>query len=64
MLLQFAIKDFLDDRKFNNASPVTIKGYSYDLNQFYRFITSKGKIDVEEITPRDIKEFSFTAKKS
>lgn len=62
LLLQFAIKDFLDDRKFNNASPVTIKGYSYDLNQFYTFITSKGKIDVEEITPRDVKEFFIYCK--
>lgn len=55
MLLKFAIKDFLDDRKFNNCSPQTITSYMYTLNQFYDYCIKSDVVRVEDVTGSPVK---------
>ncbi len=58
MLLQFAIKDFLEDREFQNLSPKTISTYRNTLTQFHQFCVEKLEIvDTKDITHSTIKSF-------
>ncbi|MBH0229541.1 tyrosine-type recombinase/integrase [Halobacillus yeomjeoni] len=59
MLIKFCIKEFLEDRKFKDLSPYTIKMYSQNLRLFLQHCTKKKIIDVEDVKPKDIKEFLY-----
>jgi len=62
LLLKFAIKEFLDDRDFNNLSKVTINGYSLTLEKFHDFCTKKEVVDVSDITTSLVKEYLLHCK--
>ncbi|ADL07744.1 integrase family protein [Thermosediminibacter oceani DSM 16646] len=57
ILFKFAIQDFLDDRKFKNLSPETLKGYEITLKEFHNYCTDNNLIDTSDITPRVIKNY-------
>lgn len=57
MLLKFATKDFLDDRKFKNASIYTLKGYEMSLSEFHDYCVENEIVDVEDITPSTVKGY-------
>lgn len=57
MLIQFAIKDFLDDREFKNVTPNTLTNYKIMLGQFQTFCLENEVVNVEDVTPNLIKKF-------
>lgn len=57
MLLKFAIQDFLEDRRFKNLSPATVKGYELFFKMFENYCSEKEIIDLDEITANTIKSF-------
>lgn len=57
LLLKFAIKEFLDDRDFNNLSKNTINGYTRILEKFHDFCVERNIVDVSDVTSSTIKEF-------
>lgn len=57
MLLKFAIQDFLEDRRFKNLSPTTVKGYELFFKTFENYCSKKEIIDLDEITANTIKGF-------
>lgn len=57
MILKYCIKEFIDEKKFQNISPKTLRNYSETLKQFYSFAVEKEIIEVTDITPRVIKSY-------
>ncbi|HHV73416.1 MAG TPA: tyrosine-type recombinase/integrase [Thermoanaerobacterium sp.] len=57
MLLKFAIKDYIDDRKFKNLSENTIDDYITTLKEFKKFCIDQQKVNIEDITTSDIKSY-------
>jgi len=62
LLLKFAIKEFLDDRDFNNLSKATIGGYSLILEKFHDYCIEKETVEVSDITPSLIKQYLLYCK--
>lgn len=50
MLLKFAYQDFIDDRKFKNATEKTIENYRLMLTEFINYCHEHGVVNVEDIT--------------
>lgn len=57
MLLKFAIKSFLDERKLNNVSPHTLDRYTRTLDEFHAFCVSEEIINVEEVMTPTVKKY-------
>jgi integrase/recombinase XerD len=57
LLLKFIIKDFLEDRKFNNCSPKTVTSYANTLNQFQEYCITKDYVNVDDITSATVKAY-------
>ena len=57
MLLKFAIKDFIEDRKLKNLSKQSIKSYTNTLNQFGEFSIDNGIVNIEDVTYATIKSY-------
>jgi integrase/recombinase XerD len=62
MLLKFSIKDFIEDREFNNLSPKTISSYNATLQEFQNYVSEK-VVDVADVTPSHIKSYLLYCKK-
>ena len=57
LLLKFTMKDFLDDRKFNNCSPKTVTSYANTLKQFQEFCITRDAVNIEDITSVTVKAY-------
>jgi len=57
MILKYGIKEFLEEKKFQNISPKTILNYSETLNQFYLFSINNEAIEIADVTPHFIKKY-------
>lgn len=57
MLLKFAIKSFLDEKKLNNVSPATMERYVGTTGEFHAFCVDQEIVNVEEVTPTTIKMY-------
>lgn len=57
LLLKFTIKDYLDDRKFNNCTSKTITSYANTLKQFQDFCITRDIVNVEDITATTVKAY-------
>ncbi len=57
LLLKFTMKDFLDDRKFNNCSPKTVTSYSNTLKQFQEFCMTRDIVNIEDISSATVKAY-------
>lgn len=62
LLLKYAIKEFLDDRDFNNLSPRTINAYSMNLEKFHGYCVTKEVVDLSDITSSLFKEYLLYCK--
>lgn len=57
MLLKFAYKDFLDDRRFKNTTKVNIRNYQTMLGEFVNYCTDNEVVNVEDITLNHVKSY-------
>jgi integrase/recombinase XerD len=57
MILKFAVKDFLEDREFQNLSPFTLKTYRRSLADFLRYCDGEGVHDTDGIGRRTVKGY-------
>lgn len=57
MLLKFAYQDFLADRQFKNSSAANIQNYKTLLGGFINHCIDNGKINVEDVTSANVKEY-------
>lgn len=57
MLLKFAIKDFIDDRRYKNMSNYTLAGYERTLSEFHDYCVQNDLVDTADISPSIIKRY-------
>lgn len=57
MLLKFAFKDFLDDRRFKNTTKVNITNYQTLLGEFINYCIEHGVVNVEDISQSHVKSY-------
>ena len=57
MLIKFAVKDFLADRKLKNVAPHTLSGYERTLNEFHQFCIESEIIDTSNVTHPLVKSY-------
>ncbi|MEQ8175269.1 MAG: phage integrase N-terminal SAM-like domain-containing protein, partial [Syntrophomonadaceae bacterium] len=57
MLLKYAIKDFQEDREFNQVSKATMTNYMGTLKEFHQYCLYHEFIDLAEITPQVVKQY-------
>lgn len=58
MILKYAIKEFIDDRRFKQVSVKTLSNYTNLLNEVYIYcIEQEERVDAEDITPSIVKSF-------
>ncbi len=57
MIVKFAVKDFLEDRKLQNLSPYTLKTYRRVLRDFEQFCGTSDVLKVEDINRLIVKGF-------
>ena len=57
LLLKFAIKDFLDDRRFNNLSKQSISSYENTLNDYHAFCVQQEGVNIEDVTANITKSY-------
>lgn len=58
MIIKYAIKEFIDDRKFKQLSSKTLSNYSNLLDEFYIYcIEQKEIVDVDDVMPTIVKSF-------
>lgn len=57
MLLKFAIKTFIEDRKLANLSSHTIGRYTRTLEEYHQFCFSQEVLNVEEVSTALIKQY-------
>ena len=58
MLLKYAIKEFIDDRKFKQLSAKTVTSYQSLLNEFYQYCVLRMEVvEVSEVTQNQIRNF-------
>lgn len=63
MLLKFAIKDFMEDREFQNLSKQTIKTYQIILGEFHQYCVEKEVLNVEDVTNNTVKSYLLYCRK-
>ncbi|WP_313637977.1 tyrosine-type recombinase/integrase [Paenibacillus sp.] len=59
MLLKFAIKDYLEEKEYNNLSEQTVKTYAFTLNEFQEYCGKNGVLNVEDVTASIVKAYLF-----
>ncbi|MFX3637071.1 MAG: tyrosine-type recombinase/integrase [Candidatus Pristimantibacillus sp.] len=57
MLIKFAIKDFIADKKYKNLSIKTVEGYVSVLDMFQDYCTSNEIVSVHNLSAQTIKSF-------
>ncbi|KRE75399.1 tyrosine-type recombinase/integrase [Paenibacillus sp. Soil750] len=57
MLLKFAFKDFLDDRKFKNTTQKNIRNYQTLLGEFVNYCNDHEIVTVEDITQSRVRDY-------
>lgn len=57
MFIKFAIKDFLEEKKFKNVTPKTLENYSDVLKQFHSFCVENEVIDLADVSQHTIKKY-------
>jgi integrase/recombinase XerD len=57
MLIKFAVKEFIDDRKFKNLSKQTITAYTNTLNQFCNYSIENEVVNIEDTTSSHVKSY-------
>lgn len=57
LLLKFAIKDFLDDRRFTNLSKQSISSYENTLNDFHDYCVQREAVNIEDVTSNFVKSY-------
>ncbi len=63
MIFKFAIKDFIDEKEFNQLSPKTIGGYKQTLHQFQSFCMENSVCDVCDVTKSTVKAYLLHCQK-
>lgn len=59
MLLKFAIKDYLEEKEYNNLSEQTVKTYAFTLYEFQEYCGKNGVLNVEDVTASIVKAYLF-----
>jgi len=54
---QRALNEFAAYLEFIKVSPLTVKNYLSDINQFLKWVEKNGKKELTEITSKDIKRY-------
>ncbi|WP_081949443.1 phage integrase SAM-like domain-containing protein [Paenibacillus durus] len=57
MLLKFAIKNFIEEKKLNNVSAATMERYVGTTSEFHAFCVEEKIVNVEEVTTTMIKKY-------
>lgn len=57
LLIKFAIKDFIDDRKLKNVSPHSLQGYKRTLDEFHQFCVENQRIDMSNVIHLLVKSY-------
>lgn len=57
MLLKFAFKDFLDDRRFKNTTEKNIRNYLTLLGEFVNYCTDNEVVNVEDIAQSHVRDY-------
>lgn len=57
MILKHAIKEFLEEKEFQNISPKTLSNYSDLLKQFHLFCVDNNTIETSEVSAITIKQY-------
>ena len=57
MLLKFAVKEFIAEKKFQNLSAASISAYKYTLEEFAENITKWGTLNLGEVTSKDVRDY-------
>lgn len=57
MLLKFATKDFIADKKYKNLSKNTIEGYGAVLEMFQNYCFKNEIVSVQDISAQAVKSF-------
>ncbi|KJB86158.1 integrase [Paenibacillus sp. E194] len=63
MLLKFAIKDYLEEKEYNNLSERTIHTYAFTLNEFQCYCGEQQIVSVEDVTTSTIKSYLLYCQK-
>ncbi|WP_181833116.1 tyrosine-type recombinase/integrase [Bacillus taeanensis] len=61
-MLKYAIKDFIDNAKYNNLSLFTIDSYGIVLKEFYQFCIENGVTDVTKLNYSHVKNYLMHCK--
>jgi len=61
--LNSAYKNFLQELKVEGRSPSTILAYGCDLKQFIKFLADRGKVNPDQVSLEDLKDFKESLKK-
>jgi len=59
--IEYAIQNFLSDRRGRDCAPNTIEHYTRDLKQFQKFVQARGISDVASIQPAHVRDLVFQA---
>lgn len=57
MLIKFAVKEFIDDRKFKNLSSKSITAYNNTLEQYCNYAIENECVNIEDTTPSFVKSY-------
>lgn len=57
MLIKFAVKDFIADKKYKNLSSKTVEGYVSVLDMFHDYCTKNEIVGVHDLSPQSVKSF-------
>jgi integrase/recombinase XerD len=59
LLLKFAVKDFMDDREYQNVSSKTMSGYHHLLGEFQEHCAKGDMVDATNVTQSIVKSYSM-----
>lgn len=57
MLIKFAVKDFIADKKYKNHSAKTLDGYVSMLDMFQTYCSKREIISVHDVSAQTVKSF-------
>lgn len=63
MLLKFAIKDYIEEKEYNNLSQKTVDTYALTLHEFREFCGNEGVVNIEDVTPSIVKSYLIHCQK-
>lgn len=63
MILKFAIKEFKEEKEFNQLSKKTISGYMGTLKQFHQYCIEQEIVDISDVDGNLIKSYLLYCQK-